>query len=166
MTVSLPRALRRTINDVVSHARRLCPDYTLHPLVIYTSKHAEERSVISENGRSNEDDSPGPSSLHISLTHPLPLRRSQIDTFRDGLRSSVRREAATLERPLTLSFAGQVVGFVNGRRYGGDGTGGRAFLALRIAAGATEVSASYNNSRRCTRRDRALLPQQSKSDGG
>ena len=42
-----------------------------------------------------------------------------------------------------MSLAKGVEVYHNGRRYGGEGVGGRAFLAVRVAAGALEVSVDY-----------------------
>jgi len=43
-----------------------------------------------------------------------------------------------------LSLASELKVYYNGRRYGGDGRGRRAFLALRVGAGSAEVRVSGN----------------------
>lgn len=73
--------------------------------------------------------------LHVSLTHPLPLRRAQIDPFRADL---ARRIAGFGK--FKLSAVGALVGYRNGRATGGEGSGGRAFLAIRVGAGHDTVS--------------------------
>lgn len=74
--------------------------------------------------------------LHISLTHPLPLRRSQINDLQSDLQNKLRDQGL---RAFRLSLAAKIRMYYNGRRYGGEGVGGRAFLALRVGAGSTEV---------------------------
>ena len=66
-----------------------------------------------------------PSHLHVSLTHPLPLRVSQIALFKSALSTCL----ATTPR-FRLSLAG-LKPYTNGQ--------GRAFLALRIGAGVKEL---------------------------
>lgn len=56
--------------------------------------------------------------------------------------SQVRAELTDIvsrHKPFRLSFAGRVSGYVNGKKYGGEGEGGRAFLAVRLAAGSMDV---------------------------
>ncbi|KAL7419733.1 poly(U)-specific 3'-to-5' RNA exonuclease [Cryptotrichosporon argae] len=72
--------------------------------------------------------------LHVSLTHPFPLRRSQIAEFTADL-----ARALAHARRFRLSLA-SVKAYHNGARFGGDGHGGRAFLSLRVGAGAAEMS--------------------------
>lgn len=104
-------------------ARQLCPDTTIHSFL-----------ATGTNGHGR---------LHISLNHPFPLRRSQIDAFRAELSQRVSTSKATRgsgSGGFTVSLAGGVKVYQNGRRYGGEGAGGRAFMALRVGAGAKEVS--------------------------
>jgi hypothetical protein len=135
--VVLPKALHEVLLELVESARSLVPNPNIHsfllPLTSAAASNASaERSVT------------GRLPLHISLTHPLPLRRSQIRSFRDDLahRLGELGAGASMKEGLgfRLSLAQRVSGYVNGRRYGGEGVGGRAFLALRVGAGSKEVS--------------------------
>ncbi|WVO13235.1 hypothetical protein L204_100848 [Cryptococcus depauperatus] len=75
--------------------------------------------------------------LHISLTRPLPLRRHQIQSFRDKLSEKLSRCGA-----FRLSLAGRVKAYSNEIHEGVQGLAkGRGFLALRVGAGASELKA-------------------------
>ena len=123
ISVQLPEPLRDALESLIRRARGLCPGHELYSLL--TNPQASD----GVQGKSQ--------SLHISLTHPLALRRSQIGTFRDDL--SVRLATSGIQ-PFTSSLAPGVRVYFNGRRYGGQGIGGRAFLALRLGAGSVEVN--------------------------
>ncbi|KAE8539737.1 hypothetical protein D1P53_003673 [Cryptococcus gattii VGV] len=69
--------------------------------------------------------------LHISLTRPVPLRRHQIQPFRDELASGLGQTCA-----FKLSLVGSVNPYYNEVTGGGSN---RAFLALRVGAGASEL---------------------------
>ncbi|KJE01599.1 hypothetical protein I311_04761 [Cryptococcus gattii NT-10] len=69
--------------------------------------------------------------LHISLTRPVPLRRHQIQPFRDELASRLGQICA-----FKLSLVGAVNSYYNEVTGGGSN---RAFLALRVGAGASEL---------------------------
>ncbi|KAL0252412.1 hypothetical protein I308_101803 [Cryptococcus tetragattii IND107] len=69
--------------------------------------------------------------LHISLTRPVPLRRHQIQPFRDELASRLGQTCA-----FKLSLVGSVNPYYNEVTGGGSN---RAFLALRVGAGASEL---------------------------
>ncbi|OXG15039.1 hypothetical protein C367_05703 [Cryptococcus neoformans Ze90-1] len=69
--------------------------------------------------------------LHISLTRPVPLRRHQIQPFRDELASRLGQIC-----PFKLSLVGSVKAYYNEVTGGGSN---RAFLALRVGAGAREL---------------------------
>lgn len=73
--------------------------------------------------------------LHISLTRPVPLRRHQIQPFRDELASRLGQIC-----PFKLSLVGSVKAYYNEVTGGGSN---RAFLALRVGAGAREVRIAY-----------------------
>jgi hypothetical protein len=78
--------------------------------------------------------------LHISITHPLPLRRSQVDSLRVELTSALKSWASTRRiESVKCSLAGVPTVYYNGKVTGGEGKGGRAFMALRVGAGAGEV---------------------------
>jgi hypothetical protein len=68
--------------------------------------------------------------LHISLTHPLPLRRSQLEPFKTALHGQI----SALGK-FHVSIVGQMVGFQNSLAREGDVIRGRAFLAIRVGAG-------------------------------
>ncbi|RXK41326.1 hypothetical protein M231_01476 [Tremella mesenterica] len=100
--------------------------------------------------------------LHISLSHPLGLRRSQIATFLSELSKAVKDVKKTIQ-PMTrstsnissshetsemggdekvklrLSLAGNIKVYYNGKKTGGQGDGGRTFFALRLGAGDPEL---------------------------
>lgn len=146
--VDIDPKLRQTINGIIGQAQQLCPGYTIYSLISTPPSASTSSDQTKPTLHSQDKDEP----LHISLTHPLPLRRSQILPFRDELRSallSARASSGTTRGgpgsgsesgPVRLSLPGEVVGFVNGRRSGGEGRGGRAFLALRVSAGSPDVS--------------------------
>ena len=119
----IPRRLSETISALIDKTRQQCPKINLY-------------SFLDSNLNRDTD---GPS-LHVSLTHPFPLRRSQIRPFQADLTKQLR----TLEHlgGFKLSLAGQIKVYYNGKRYGGEGSGGRAFMAFRVGAGASEVGPS------------------------
>ncbi|WVQ64818.1 uncharacterized protein L199_002987 [Kwoniella botswanensis] len=114
-------------------------DYNTH---VYLSLKPSSglRAVLEEILRSIQDELPNHtihsllSSLHISLTHPLPLRRDQILPFRNSLAGRLK----TLNK-FKLSFASEMKIYYNRLSGGEEGSGGRAFLALRVGAGAKEI---------------------------
>ncbi|KAK8861486.1 hypothetical protein IAR55_002307 [Kwoniella newhampshirensis] len=141
--LSIPPSLRTTLNSAISSLSSCLPDHTINPLI---------------------------PSLHVSLTQPLPLRRHQIQSFRDELRHRLSRDnpdripttssgptpnpTLTSKRssessrgtsssfrpmPFKLSLAGRFKGYANRVPGGAEGSGGRAFLALRIGAGVVEI---------------------------
>ncbi|WVQ78733.1 hypothetical protein IAT38_000820 [Cryptococcus sp. DSM 104549] len=73
-----------------------------------------------------------PNGLHISLTRPIPLRRDQITAFRSALSKQLGNV-----KGFRLSLAGGLKTYHNEGE--GGGHGGRAFLALRVGAGAGEL---------------------------
>ncbi|KAK4687613.1 U6 snRNA phosphodiesterase, partial [Tremellales sp. Uapishka_1] len=107
LDLRIPKSLCDLVDELIRKAELLLPSpETLHPFP----------------------------SLHISLTHPLPLRRSQIPAFQSDLTSALRGLP-----PFRLSLSSQVRHYQNGKKYGGEGSGGRGFLALRVGAGHTEL---------------------------
>jgi hypothetical protein len=139
--VVLPKALHDVLTELIDSTRSLVPNHVIHSFLLPATSAAASNVP---GGRPVTGRLP----LHISLTHPLPLRRSQIRSFRDDLahRLGGRGGLGGLGAGMTeglgfrLSLAQRVSGYVNGRRYGGEGVGGRAFLALRVGAGSKEVS--------------------------
>ncbi|WRT65611.1 uncharacterized protein IL334_002556 [Kwoniella shivajii] len=111
LSLDIPSKLRLILEQVISTFQEELPTYTIHSSL---------------------------SSLHISLTHPLPLRRDQIIPFRDQLADRLR-----IRKQFSLSFAGGIKVYYNRSMkdgaHGEEGSGGRAFLALRLGAGAIEV---------------------------
>lgn len=73
-------------------------------------------------------------SLHISLTRPVPLRRHQIQPFKDELASRLGQICT-----FKLSLTGSVKAYYNEVTGGGSN---RVFLALRVGAGVSEVRAA------------------------
>lgn len=146
--VVLPKALHEVLTELIDSTRSLVPNHDIHSFLLP----ATSAAVSNVPGEQTPKSSRLP--LHISLTHPLPLRRSQIRSFRDDLAHRLGGpgglgglgELGGLGAGVTegsgfrLSLAQRVSGYVNGRRYGGEGVGGRAFLALRVGAGSKEVS--------------------------
>lgn len=117
-----PKSLRTAISDLVTHAQTRLPDHVIHSLL-------ETPTPSQKAGE-----------LHISITHPLPLRRSQVDPLRVELTSALKSWARNRGiESMKCSLAGIPSVYYNGKATGGEGRGGRAFLALRVGAGATEV---------------------------
>jgi len=114
-SVPIPAKLRTEIEGYCSSVTAACPEPELHGML--------------ELG----------SDLHISLSHAFPLRQYQIASFKARLADCLLRAKTSR---FHASLAGRVKVYYNGRRYGGDGHGGRAFLALRVGAGGKEVSSS------------------------
>lgn len=124
IALELPPAFCQTLLELVDETRRLCPHITLH-------------SFLESRGPPGGDEADD-AALHVSLTHPLPLRRSQIDAFGTEVAAALRQ--APDEGELRLSLVSHVKVYFNGKRFGGEGSIGRAFMALRLGAGAQRVS--------------------------
>ncbi|WVW80048.1 hypothetical protein I302_102021 [Kwoniella bestiolae CBS 10118] len=107
LSLSIPTGLRMILEEVLKAIQDELPTHTMHSLL---------------------------SSLHISLTHPLPLRRHQIIPFRNALTDRLR----TGDK-FRLSFASEIKVYYNRLEGGEEGSGGRAFVALRVGAGAKEL---------------------------
>ena len=110
------KTLVATLNALADHIQFLVPDYRI------------VRNYLPSNP-----------ALHVSLTHPLALRRSQIDDFRNDVFRACK-SALPEGKGVAVSLAGDVSVYHNGTRTGGVGQGGRAFFALRLGAGQPEVS--------------------------
>lgn len=113
--VEISKRLSREVRTLEEDVRRRCPDVELHSFL--------------DKGRE----------LHVSLTHPFPLRRHQIALFRSRLTQSLATASGHSRSGVALSLGGKVRVYYNGKRYGGQGHGGRAFLALRVTSGFREV---------------------------
>ncbi|WVQ94633.1 hypothetical protein IAU59_001713 [Kwoniella sp. CBS 9459] len=128
LSLSLPAPLRAILDEYLAALQSLLKDHTIHSSL---------------------------ESLHISLTHPLPLRRHQIVPFRDSLTARLRAQGS-----FRLSLVGDTKVYHNGSQIrsmghaaghgGGIGGGGgdhsgrsgsRAFFALRTGAGSVELKA-------------------------
>ena len=121
--MKISKALKKELETLIQDAQRHFPDHVLHSLL----------STPTPSQTAGE--------LHVSLTHPLPLRVSQVDEFRTELSRITKRWATrTKMTSIRVSLAGKVSVYYNGKATGGEGTGGRAFMALRLGAGSTEVS--------------------------
>ncbi|KAL1410338.1 hypothetical protein Q8F55_004346 [Vanrija albida] len=99
----VPPALGRALGAVLDELRAELPDYTLHAIL-----------------------GPEPA-LHVSLSHPLPLRRGLAAALAPELAAAVRGVGVG---EVTLSLAA-LAGYAN--------TAGRAFAALRVGAGAAAL---------------------------
>ena len=120
--VKIEKPFRDVLENLIDQARALCPGIELHSFLTPPPP----PDLASSNAQP----------LHISLTHPLPLRRNQ----RRPIHNDVVHQLSKHEvKAFKLSMAGTVRVYFNGRRYGGEGSGGRAFLALRVGAGSSEV---------------------------
>lgn len=120
--VKAPKALRTALADLITSAQTELPRHTIYNLL--------ETPTPSQNS----------GELHISITHPLPLRRSQVDPLRIELTTALKSWARTRGiESLKCSLSGSPTVYYNGKATGGEGSGGRAFLALRVGAGAAEV---------------------------
>ena len=115
LSVELPRRLIQEIKALEKDVRDRCPGLELHSFL--------------DRGRE----------LHVSLTHPFPLRRHQIAPFRSRLTQCLATEVSDGRSGMSLSLGGSVKVYYNGKRYGGEGHGGRAFLALQVTSGFREV---------------------------
>ncbi|WOO85179.1 U6 snRNA phosphodiesterase [Vanrija pseudolonga] len=101
----VPPALARALTAVIGDLRTRLPDYAVHPIL----------------------DGPQ-AALHVSLSHPLPLRRGLTTSLAPELASAV---AKLKLGKLRLSLA-SLAGYTN--------TAGRAFVALCVGAGASELA--------------------------
>jgi hypothetical protein len=118
LPVPVPSIFRATLDDIVKETAHRSPGVDLHSF-LQSSAH-----------------------LHISLAHPFPLRQSQIPEFKADLLRALRSlRGARTKGVFPLSLGGRLRVYYNGKKYGGEGHGGRAFLALRVSAGMKEVSA-------------------------
>ncbi|WWC60210.1 uncharacterized protein I303_102776 [Kwoniella dejecticola CBS 10117] len=120
LSLKIPSGFRTVLEDVLSVFQEEVPSHKIHSLL---------------------------SSLHISLTHPLPLRRHQIDPLRAALADRLR----STRRSFRMSLASEIKVYYNrststnaaassaALRAEGEGSGGRAFIALRVGAGANEL---------------------------
>ncbi|ORY27444.1 hypothetical protein BCR39DRAFT_538049 [Naematelia encephala] len=126
LKVAPPKALRRTIADLIKHIQALLsPEFKLNSLLSAPPKGQPATAAPIDHD------------LHVSLTHPLPLVRTRINELRGEVEN--RLKATQSAKPFRLSFVGDVKCYYNGRRYGGEGEGGRAFMALRVGSGAPEI---------------------------
>lgn len=120
--MKISTSLRRALDELVAVAQTKLPGYTLHSLL----------ATPTPSQKAGE--------LHVSLTHPLPLRASQVEPFRAELSDNLRRwSRSTALSSFKCSLAGRLSVYYNGKATGGEGAGGRAFMALRLGAGAREV---------------------------
>lgn len=156
--MQLPSALRATLNEILATLPQPKSKRPVHPLY----------------PRSDP-------ALHISLSQPLALRRSQISSFKDELASRLRSRTSTSTntsakrvesgvRPFRLSLAGRIKVYYNTLKpstssasarsdsntghkaeVGVEASGGRAFMALRVGAGTTDVSDSPYHSYKALR---------------
>ncbi|KLT41479.1 hypothetical protein CC85DRAFT_119336 [Cutaneotrichosporon oleaginosum] len=109
-------SLRRAIDAALAEAGSISPQ--------------EVHALLPANGK-----------LHVSVSHPLPLRRDAVETFPHTLAAALRSTGR-----FALSLAGAPVVYFNTlggpSRAAGRGTptpGARAFLGLRVGAGAKEL---------------------------
>lgn len=117
-----PRGLRNAIGELVKYAQDKVLAHTLHSLL--------ETPTLSQKA----------GELHISITHSLPLRRDQVESLRIDLTTALEKWSRTRGiRDFKCSLAGSPTVYYNGKATGGEGGGGRAFIALRVGAGSTEV---------------------------
>lgn len=94
--MAVPNSLRRALDGVVAAARGHVPEGTeLHPL--YTG-------MASGNGN-DEDEADDEGSLHISLTHPLALRRDAAATFPAAVRAALAGPGTTPTSSFRVSLA-------------------------------------------------------------
>ncbi|WVR03900.1 hypothetical protein IAU60_000899 [Kwoniella sp. DSM 27419] len=107
LSLSLPGPLRLVLQKAIDDLQLQLPPHTIH-------------SSLRD--------------LHISLSHPLPLRRHQIASVRDDLRSQLSGRS-----PFKLSFAGGIKVYYNRVIGAPEGAAGRAFFALRVGAGAQDL---------------------------
>ena len=122
-----PKSLRTALTDLIARAQGEVPRHTIYNLL-------ETPTPSQKAGE-----------LHISITHPLPLRRSQVDPLRIELTTALKSWARTMHlESIKCSLSGTPTVYYNGKATGGEGSGGRAFLALRVGAGASEVCYFYD----------------------
>ncbi|OCF32287.1 hypothetical protein I316_05955 [Kwoniella heveanensis BCC8398] len=125
LSLTLPSALRTILEEYLVALRLLLKDHAIHSSL---------------------------ESLHISLTHPLPLRRHQIIPFREKLWAQLRTHGS-----FRLSLVGDAKVYYNRSQMqtqaaenkddddAGHASGGRAFFALRTGAGSVELKAMLDN---------------------
>lgn len=127
--------LGRAIDAVVSEA-------TAHSLVSEPSS-SSTSSTTPPSTSSSTDKTKTYRQLHVSLSHPLPLRRDMVSSFAPAVRRALSGTGG-----FRLSLAGAPVVYYNApggaARMPGRGlprVGGRAFLGLRVGAGTKELAA-------------------------
>lgn len=168
--LEVPSALGRVIDQIVSEARKT--GERVHSLLDEPAPSTSSSAATSASSSPQPQPQPGPSSptppppplrppvsaarrwrpLHVSLSHPLPLRRDARDTFRTAVARALASSGA-----FKLSLAGEPVVYYNAPRSAcsdradkpGDASrqagrgrptaGARAFLGLRVGAGAREL---------------------------
>ena len=123
--MKISKKLRIELDNLIQETQKRLPDHVIH------------------SSLSTPTPSQTAGELHVSLTHPLPLRISQVDDFRTELSRSISQwSTRNSVTSIRTSLAGWTSVYFNGRATGGEGTGGRAFMALRLGAGSSEVRPS------------------------
>ncbi|WWC68721.1 uncharacterized protein I206_102655 [Kwoniella pini CBS 10737] len=112
LSLSIPSSLRKVLEEILTSLQDQIPNHEIYSLV---------------------------SSLHISLTNSLPLRRHQIIPFRNELTNRLKSIGK-----FKLSFTSEIKVYYNRLTSGEEYSGGRAFLALRVGAGAFELDNILN----------------------
>lgn len=115
--VKIPAVLREVLNDIIQQARGELLNcgypYTIHSLYDTSSK----ETGLAQHPTDKEPDVPPPSTqkeLHISLTHPLPLRVHQIPLLLDHIKATVNTSSKTPIKPFHLGLDCRVVKYQNG----------------------------------------------------
>jgi len=125
-SVPLDTRVRRAVDDMIGAARDSVPGIEVHSLLDLPSSSSSSASSASGSPAPASTATPGPPhkpALHISLTHPLPLRADLARTFATLLATPI-----SAIRPFTVSLAQPKI-------YHNTARPRRAFAALRVGAG-------------------------------
>lgn len=127
MSVSISPKLRTVLDDIVQTAQaelsRSGYAYTIHPLydALKADEQPDTRSDTKNTGSPTEKQTH--KELHISLTHPLPLRSHQIPALLEHLKVQLSGSKNVTVKPFRLGLDCRVVKYRNGiARAGAEST--------------------------------------------
>jgi hypothetical protein len=127
MSVSISPKLRTVLDDIVQTAQaelsRSGYAYTIHPLydALKADEQPDTRSDTKNTGSPPEKQTH--KELHISLTHPLPLRSHQIPALLEHLKVQLSGSKNVTVKPFRLGLDCRVVKYRNGiARAGAEST--------------------------------------------
>jgi hypothetical protein len=110
-SVTLSKRLREALDRVITEVQELCQSdkILVHPLFIKPPLPETDPMCVSQNeGKLVELQD-----LHVSLSHPLPLRRDQVSLLHDHLSRTPSTRSGT-GGPLRIGLVNTVVAYRNG----------------------------------------------------